>query len=114
MPVITGDVLLFGDIADLDTSIMQKLETVYEAPAIVVCKVGLPPGDMFKLPGEEYGIYLVTKDEEGRMRVCGMRVRNRDGRIGRNIVLQAIKMTMSALEVEEPRLFEFAFRTDKM
>ena len=100
---------LFGDIDRLDDHILQDLAKVEYTSAIMVCKIHLPPGEVFRLPGEQFGIYIIMTDQAGNRVVKGIRTEPHEGGQGGIIALRAAKVAISAFTTEEPVVVWFNY-----
>jgi hypothetical protein len=109
-PKYTG---LFPEIENLDASILRnllKIEGITETkPGIAVCTLDLPPGEMFRLNGIQYGVFLVTR-KNGELEIAGVRTERHDGRGAYHIALKTLKVALKALGLEEPVVAEFRHR----
>ena len=95
---------LFDDIGGMDDSIASALEAITDDLAIVICAISLPPGEVFRLTSKEYGVYLLSRDNEGERIVRGVRVEKHHGQGSKNLVLQTIQMVLSVLGSQEPKV----------
>lgn len=101
-------VRLFNDIENLDDHItLTKLSMVQPRPAVVVVKVNLPLGEVFRMPGEEYGIYLLNQDADGNDIIRGFRVGRRYGGEVSKIAVEIAKMVLEGMGVKDPQVVYF-------
>jgi hypothetical protein len=91
---------IFPEIENLDDGIARTLAGIKnfsrENPALVIVKLNMPPGEMFRLPGTQYGLYFMTKNDKGEEVVCGMRIESHLGPFAHQVVMDAIKMAVEA------------------
>lgn len=103
---------LFPEIEGLDDHILKDLAWVSDGlTTIVICAITLPPGEIFRLSGEQYGIYIITTNKEGNQVVKGVRTERYDGKNGKIIAITTAKAVISAFTAEEPRIVEFKYPT---
>ena len=95
---------LFPDIDGLDGRINHALNSILEERVIVVCVIKLPLGETFRLPAEEYGIYILSSNKQRERMAHGIRVRQGVGNRGALVALEAIKETFKSFGIDEPRL----------
>lgn len=105
---VTSD--LFSEIRDLDEEILQKIDSIESAPeeiSIVICEISIlhPFGRLMR---KEYGLYILAKENDGR-KMHAMRLGREHHNV--NIALAAIKLTLLAATLEEPRVYEFTFHS---
>lgn len=99
------DSQLFNDIENLDAHILEQLSNIKEQTAIAAVKLDLPPGEMFRMPGVEYGIYVKVTDVAGNTVVRGHRP-GRGEEVGQ-AALQAAIMVMKAMGISDPMVHYF-------
>ena len=100
---------LFRGIIGLDERILEDLAKVKAEYAIVICKVNLPPGEVLRLAGEQYGIYVLTT-RDGHRVAKGIRTeRGEDGQNGKTFALKTIRETLPEAS-GEPLVVEFNYR----
>ena len=104
---------LFPEIANLDANILKnllKIEGVTETkPAIAVCHLDLPPGEVFRMPGTQYGIFIIVRKKD-ETHIRGVRTEREHGAGAHQRILQALKISIQVLGLEEPVIAEFRHR----
>lgn len=110
LPNYTG---LFPEIENLDVNIYQELVNIQGVtevrPAIAVCNIDLPPGELFRISGTQYGVFLViSKNNETFIR--GVRTEREHGTGAHRPVVKAFVEALKAFGMEVPQLVEFKHR----